>query len=138
MNVIVLDCSVTMSWCFEDETGALTEAALDSLKDMRGVVPAIWPLEVANVLVVKERQRKLTHAKSAQFVSFLSALPISVDAAQFVRVFAQVLDLARQHNLSSYDASYLELAMRLGAPLASKDQGLRVAARKAGVELFGP
>ena len=136
MRSLVVDCSVTMAWCFEDECDDLADAVLDRLADGEAWVPSLWPLEVANVLVAAERRRRLTAADSARFVELLMGLPIVVDDRSHERALSQVLAAARQLGISVYDASYLELAMRLGATLATRDTQLRAAAAAAGVPLF--
>ena len=73
----VLDCSVTMAWCFDDEATPYTEGVRDSLADMRAVVPSLWPLEVANATIVGERRKRLDEARSTRFFALLSGLPIS-------------------------------------------------------------
>jgi predicted nucleic acid-binding protein len=133
---LVLDCSVTMAWCFEDECDELADAVLGRLADGEAWVPSLWPLEVANVLVAAERRRRLTAADSARFIELLMGLPIVVDDRSHERALSQVLAAARQLGLSVYDASYLELAMRLGATLATRDTQLRAAAAGAGVPVF--
>jgi len=136
MTPLVVDCSVTMAWCFEDECDELADAVLDALADGEAWVPSLWPLEVANVLVAAERRRRLTPADSARFIELLMGLPIVVDDRSHERALSQVLAAARQLGISVYDASYLELAMRLGASLATRDTRLRAAATAAGVPLF--
>ena len=135
MRPLVVDCSVTMAWCFEDECDELADAVLDGLAEGEAWVPSLWPLEVANVLVAAERRRRLTAADSARFVELLMSLPIVVDDRSHERAFAQVMSTARQLGISVYDASYLELAMRLGSALATRDSQLRAAAATAGVPL---
>lgn len=98
--------------------------------------PPIWPLEVANVLVLSERKRRLTTAESARFIAVLTALPITVDDQTSHRAFNEVLALARAHRLTAYDAAYLELASREGLPIATLDNGLRKAARRLGIIVF--
>lgn len=136
MSPFVLDCSVTMAWCFEDECDAIADAVLDVLVEGEACVPSLWPLEVANVLVAAERRRRLKPADSARFVALLSSLPITVDERSHERAFTQVISAAREYGVSVYDASYLELAMRLGATLATRDSDLQAAAEAAGVPLF--
>lgn len=131
--MFVIDTSVTMAWCFEDEATDATEALLDRLHDEHAAVPAIWPLEVANVLLVAERRRRVSEAVVTRFVELLGQLPIQVDDAPTNMV--EVIAAGRRHALSSYDGSYLVLAERLGVPLATLDQRLADAARNAGVEL---
>jgi predicted nucleic acid-binding protein len=136
MTPLVVDCSVTMAWCFEDECDELADAVLDRLADGEAWVPSLWPLEVANVLVAAERRRRLTAADSARFIELLMGLPIVVDDRSHERALSQVLAAARQLGISVYDASYLELAMRLGATLATRDTQLSAAAASAGVPVF--
>ncbi|HOC43795.1 MAG TPA: type II toxin-antitoxin system VapC family toxin [Thermoanaerobaculales bacterium] len=136
MTPLVVDCSVTMAWCFEDECDELADAVLDRLVDGEAWVPSLWPLEVSNVLVAAERRRRITAADSARFIELLMGLPIVVDDRSHERALSQVLAVARQLDISAYDASYLELAMRLGATLATRDALLQAAAAAAGVPLF--
>ena len=130
---IVLDASITMAWCFEDEASTETGAVLQRLRDEPAAVPALWPLEVANMLVVAQRRERMTEAQAARFVDLLRRLPIHVDHGT-VDIGSLVLS-GRRHDLTAYDAWYLLLAERLGAPLATLDQSLAAAARDAGVEL---
>jgi predicted nucleic acid-binding protein len=132
--VFVIDTSITMAWCFEDEAGAATEAVLDRLREDQAVVPPIWPLEVANVLLVAERRGRLSEAQASRFLELLVRLPIDVDDSPTDT--SGIVATGRRHMLSSYDASYLLLAERLGASLATLDQALAKAARKAGVQLL--
>jgi predicted nucleic acid-binding protein len=131
----VVDCSVVMSWCFEDETDEYSDSVLDLLAGAEAVVPSIWPLEVANVLLVAERRKRLTEADSAQFLKLLSELPIVIDHETSDRALSDILFVGRQQGLSSYDAAYLELAMREGAALATQDEKLKKASKKCGVPL---
>ena len=132
----VLDCSVTMAWGFDDEATPYTDGVRDNLADVRAIVPALWPVEVANATIVGERRKRLDEARSSRFLSLLSSLPIIVDAETAARAWADTMHLARAHNLSAYDAAYLELAIRLGLPLASLDEKLKAAATAVGVPLY--
>ena len=134
MNRFALDCSLTMAWCFEDEATPYSESVLEALADGEALVPPIWSLEVANVLVVSERKKRLLPAQSRRFVELLQSLPITLDAE--VRPLGELLALARDQGLSSYDASYLDLAVRTGLPLASVDGPLLEAADRFGVARF--
>lgn len=134
----VLDGSVTIVWAFEDETDPYAEAVADSLEDVPAIVPALWRLEVANALLVGERRSRITEAKVAQFLTLLKCLPISVDDETALRAWPDTLSLARLHDLTVYDAAYLELAVRLGLPLASLDTQLKEAAAAAGVPEYEP
>jgi predicted nucleic acid-binding protein len=134
----VLDCSVAMAWCFEDEADAFADAVLGALEevDSGALVPSIWPLEVANVLVTAERRGRSTPASSNRFLELLRALPVRVDAETGPRAFGQTLAFARDLGLSAYDAAYLELASRQGVPLATRDAKLKAACKRCGVSLF--
>ena len=133
----VLDCSITMAWCFDDEATPYTDSVRDSLPDSRAVVPTLWPVEVANAVIVGERRKRLDEARSRHFLTLLTSLPITTDDETAVRAWADTMHLARAHGLSAYDAAYLELAMRLGLPLATLDGKLIAAAKAVGVERFG-
>ncbi len=132
----VLDASITMAWCFEDESNAYADAVLDSLAKSSAIAPGIWTLEVVNVLVTAERRGRIDQAGAFRFLMLLRNLPIAVESEWPGRAFAEIWSLAREYGLSSYDASYLDLAMRLGLPLATSDERLRKAAVQAGVDLF--
>ena len=136
MTRFVLDCSVTMAWCFDDEATPYTNSVRDALVDIRAVVPSLWPLEVANVLLVAERRNRLEKADTTRFLALLQALPIRVDQGTSQRALREILDLAREQELSSYDASYLELAIREGLPLATLDGRVKDAAARVGVPLL--
>lgn len=135
MSGFVLDASTALSWCFADETTAESKAALDRLESEFAAVPAIWPLEVANILAAAERRRRIDPVDMAGFVAMLDRLDIRVDTATAARGLKEILALARSEKLSSYDAAYLDLAMREGLPLATRDRELAAAARRAGVAI---
>ncbi|MGB0068085.1 MAG: type II toxin-antitoxin system VapC family toxin [Isosphaeraceae bacterium] len=135
-NNFVLDGSVTMVWGFEDEADDYAEAILERMPDLQAHVPSLWPLEVANALLVGERRRRITSAETARFLAILGAFPITVDDQTVAHAWSDTMHLARAHNLSSYDAAYLELAIRLGLPLAALDGKLKTAAGAMGVPLF--
>lgn len=132
----VVDNSITMAWSFEDETNAYADAVLDQLATTRAIVPALWPLEVANALLMGERRKRATEADTLKWISILSGLPITIDGETNVYAWKDTLHLARGHNLSAYDAAYLELAIRRTLPLATLDDKLKAAAKAAGVTLY--
>ena len=136
MSRFVLDCSVTMSWCLQDEADPRVDALLVSLPTQEAVAPSHWPLEVANVLAACERRGRVTAARIAEVLGFLDGLPIVIDDQTAMKAFGDVLALARAHQLTAYDAAYLELALRKGCPLASLDASLNETAAKLGVALF--
>jgi len=132
----VLDASVTMTWCFVDETTAYTEAVLESLTHHSALAPALWLLEVGNVLVVAERRGRMDRAGSTRFIALLEQLPIHIEQEVTPRAWREIIALAREHQLSTYDATYLQMAMRHGIPLATLDSALQKAAQRVGVELY--
>jgi len=131
----ILDCSVAMSWCFAGEGADYSDGVLNRLRSEHAVVPAAWALEVANVLLVGERRKRLTGAQSAHFLKLLSDLPIKTDEPGAAKI-PQVAGVGRAHGISAYDAAYLELAARLGLPLATRDSGLARAAAELGVAIL--
>jgi predicted nucleic acid-binding protein len=141
VTALVLDASVTMTWLLADVTGsggAYASTVLEATK-MPGavaVVPVTWALEVSNVLARTEARDVVTEAQSQAFMEMLSTLPIRADEATFAQALTDTLQLARRHKLTSYDASYLELALRAGLALATLDADLARAARRAGVKRF--
>lgn len=135
----VLDNSVCMRWCFGDGKRAelsYAERGLDALRQQNAVVPSIWGLEVANVLSRAEARGLLENQRSTAFLALLRDLRIETDTATADHALADTLDHARRYRLSSYDAAYLELALRWRLPLATLDVDLRKAAKRAGVALF--
>ncbi len=132
----VVDNSITMVWGFEDEADPYAAAILDLMPGLRVHVPALWPLEVANVLLVGERRKRIKRADSAQFLAILGTFPITIDDETTARAWGDTLSVARSQGLSVYDAAYLELAMRRGLPLATLDAKLKAAAKAVGVGLY--
>ena len=132
----VLDNSIVMAWSFEDETDEYADAVLDRLAIARAVVPALWPLEVANALLMGERRKRSTEAETIKWTGILKSLPIVIDGETNAHAWSDTLTLARGHNLTAYDAAYLELAIRRGVPLATIDGKLKLAAETVGVALF--
>lgn len=135
MNRFVLDCSIVMAWCFEDEADNYADSILELLADSEAIAPSIWALEVANVLLAGERRKRLTEADSMRFINLLGELPIIVDKETSGRALSETIAIGRRQGLSSYDAAYLEIAMREGIALATLDDRLKRAARKCGVML---
>ena len=131
----VLDASVAAAWCYEGTK--LAESVLESLsKGAEALVPSLWPLEVANVLLVSERRGRITIAQVTALLRRIARLPISVIPVGAEQAFEQLLPLARQQRLTHYDAAYLELALRQGLPIATLDAEIRQAANVTGVPLL--
>ena len=138
MNTFVLDCSLAMAWVFDDEATETTDRLLDSLTAGRAFVPALWPVEVANVLLVATRRGRIAETDWPRIRRNLDALPIRIDPASSSHIWHGVLDVAHAHDLSVYDAMYLELAIRMRLPLATLDGALAAAGRAAGLEVPTP
>ena len=132
----VIDCSVVMAWCFADESSAASHALLDRMADETAAVPSWLFLEVCNVLALAENKGRITPAQSGEFMALLETLSWQLDQAVASRAFTHLLPLCRAHGLTSYDAVYLDLAMRLHLPLATNDATLRNAAQKVRVKLL--
>lgn len=137
-DAFVIDNSVVMTWCFKDENSQHTDFILDKFEYATAFVPSIWPLEVSNVLLVAERKKRIGEADSSRFIALLSELPIIVDQETPERMIKDIFALARQYNLSSYDASYLDLAMRKGLPIITLDKRLLLAAKQSNVPILKP
>lgn len=135
-NKFVVDNSIVMSWCFRDESSKYADKILDSLEQYEAITPSIWPLEVGNVLLVAERKGRLTEADNIRFLNLINDLPITVQQETPDRMLKEILALARECHISSYDASYLDLAMKNGLPIATQDSGLKKAAKRCKVPLF--
>ncbi len=133
MKAPVLDSSVTMAWVLRDEQSAQAGAALEQVAEIGGIAPALWWVEVRNVLVIAECRGRLTQEETAAAVQAIDALGIHLDHAPDN---ASLLRLARTHGLSAYDALYLELAVRQQRPLATLDRKLSVAAQAEGIALM--
>jgi predicted nucleic acid-binding protein len=134
---LVVDSSVALTWCFEDERTPATVAVLEQIAERGGVAPALWPLEVLNALVMAERRKRLAAMQRVELAGFLRELPITLDHDTAAQAWSMTMRLADQHRLTLYDATYLELAQRLGLPLATLDQELRKAAGALGIPLRG-
>lgn len=133
---IVLDCSAVLPWVFEDEATEATDRLLESMaRGEEALVPALWHLDLGNVLLGAMRKKRIDQAGVEGFLSQLQDLEIFVDEETAARAWSKTFDLAHSHRLSVYDAAYLELALRHGAPLATLDEALISACRAAGVKL---
>jgi predicted nucleic acid-binding protein len=132
---IVVDASVTLSWCFPDEQTPLSRIVLDRLNGgEQALVPAFWSVEVLNSLLVGERRGRIAPDQTQAFLSHLEALNPTVDHASPEHVFGTVQMLCRDHKLTPYDALYIELAGRMNCPLATLDQPQQDAAKALNIE----
>ena len=123
----VLDCSVALAWVFPDEATAALDALCDSLIEDYALTPEIWPLEIANALLAAQRRGRISAEELQDIVAKLRVLSIEMDHETGEQAFTRILALAQKHNLTSYDAAYLELALRQGLPLATLDRQLQAA-----------
>ena len=136
MAVFVMDASVALAWCFEDEATNWTEAFLERLRQGdRIIVPAHWPTEVANALSIAARRRRIKPEQPQALWDELGRLPIDIEPALSTARGKDVLALGEKHNLTVYDAAYLELARRYQLPLGTLDADLRKAAQAEGLLL---
>ncbi len=132
----VIDASATLPWRFEDEATPWTESLLDRVQGGEVVrVPAHWPLEVANTLLMARRTGRITAGQISEFIKDLARLPIRIEPPSDPTEWPAILSLAEKHRLTIYDAAYLELVQRTGLPLATLDGDLRKAAQVEGVAL---
>ena len=141
MTDFVLDNSVSMRWLLASEKASdqkYAENVLESMMDVDALTPNLWHLEAISVLLGAEKRGEISLGEIERFISQLENLPIHVDPLTAHQAFNRTLVLSREYNISSYDASYLELAMREGIPLSSLDKKLVKAAKKADVEIYKP
>ena len=134
--MIVVDASVAISWCLKDESSGYADEILERVVDEGAAAPAHWPLEVANAILNAERRGRLAEEEIAGVSGLLDRLEIEIVPIELSTAMWSVLNAAREHDLSAYDAVYLGLAQFRGVPLATLDDRLRVACKSAGVELI--
>jgi len=134
---LVLDASMTIAWLFRDERSDLLQTVLRRVAAEGAAAPSIWRLEVANVLRNSVRRGRCTDEYAARCLQRLERLRITVDSETDRHAWGATRALSREHNLTLYDAAYLELAVRLHRPLASRDVALLGAARAAGLDAIG-
>lgn len=137
-KLFVLDASVALAWFFQDEADPYADAVAAEFPKAQAVVSAIWHLEIANALVMGERRGRSTLAQATAWTTDMASLPITIDDQTQAQAWGDTSNLARAHNLSAYDASYLELALRRNLPISTLDDRLRTAATAVGVEIFEP
>ena len=132
---IVIDASAALAWCFADERSTESQALLEYVSVNGAKVPQIWHLEVANALLVGEIKGRISKSHVREQLDNFDALPIIVDDKTTRNAWSDIFELARQYGLTTYDASYIELAQRLKQPLATRDKAMIAAAKKLGLEL---
>ena len=134
---LVVDSSATLAWVYSEETTEAISEILVRLTERGAWVPALWRLEVANVLEMSVRRGRHNAAFRDAALADLAVLPIHIDEETNRHAWGATARLAARHRLTLYDAAYLELAQRRGLPLATLDKGLRDAAAAEGVILLG-
>ena len=136
MSRFVLDASIVLTWCFPDENAVMARYVAGLFK--RGdtaVAPSFWPHEVLNALLVGEKRKRISKELVRSFLDDLAALPILLEQLPAGIVFGRIQRLSREHDLTAYDAAYLDLALDSGLPLATLDEDLARACQKARVRL---
>ncbi|MFO1025558.1 MAG: type II toxin-antitoxin system VapC family toxin [Acetobacteraceae bacterium] len=134
----MLDSSATLAWTLPGDGSAATDALLEAVGRDGAAVPTQWSLETANVLLIAERRGRITAAERRQALDILMALPIQIHAQPILATFSSIVDLAAAHDLTVYDASYLDPAISTALPLATLDRALRQAAHRVGLALVMP
>ncbi len=134
----VLDASIALSWCFPDESNAYADRVLDAIGPMLAVVPSIWVYEIANAMLVAQRRARITEEHWNKVANMLNALPIRTQDVTFSNTLTTITAQAKALDLTVYDAAYLDLAVRMGKPLATADRRLQEAANRMGVAEFDP
>ena len=137
MSRFVLDASIVLTWCFPDENAALAQHVADRFKQGdTALAPSFWPHEVLNALLAGEKRRRISTVLVREFLNELEALPVTLEQFSAEAVFSRIQSLSRKHSLTAYDAAYLDLALDRSLPLATLDDDLIGACKKAGVGLL--
>jgi predicted nucleic acid-binding protein len=133
----VVDSSIALTWCFEDEATQTADALLAQLTDDGAYAPSLWPLEVLDILVTAQRRGRITSEARQNRLALLHALPITIDTETAGQAWTITNMLAERYGITLLNATYLELAQRLNLPLATLNPKLRAAAQALGVPLLG-
>ena len=136
MSRFVLDASVVLAWCFPDENAAAAQRVAGMFRQGdTAVAPSFWPHEVLNALLAGEKRKRISKELVRSFLDDLAMLPIVLEQLPAGGVFGRIQRLSREHSLTAYDAAYLDLALDSGLPLATLDEDLVRASKKARVRL---
>jgi predicted nucleic acid-binding protein len=133
---VVIDASLALAWCFPDGASEYADGVLVALEGRTVMVPPVWALEITNAVLVAERRKRVKQADVRRFVELLGGLTLIEQSQTAIDTVSSVLPLARQYGLSAFDAAYLDVAVRQGAPLATLDSTLEKAGRSAGIKIF--
>jgi predicted nucleic acid-binding protein len=136
LSRFVVDASVVLTWCFPDENSGLAQHVAGMFqRGSTAIAPAFWPHEVLNALLVGEKRKRISKELVQSFLDDLATLPIGLEQFPAAVVFDRVQQLSREHGLTTYDAAYLDLAIESGIPIATLDEDLMRACKKARVRL---
>lgn len=130
----ILDCSVAITWCFEDENNDYSKFVLNYCMKHGATVPSLWKLEITNTLLVSEKRNRLYIADTVKFIDLYNSLPLNISNFNFS--IHEIIQGARSNNLTAYDATYLLTAMHEGLPIATNDKALIKACHNNGVPLL--
>jgi predicted nucleic acid-binding protein len=133
---IAVDASVALAWCFPDEASDYADSVLLAVENQTLIVPAIWAVEITNALLVGERRKRIRQPEVRRFIDLMNSLSVVEDGQPFADTVSNVLPLAREYDLSAYDAAYLDVAVRHEIPLATLDVALQKACTTAGINIF--
>ncbi len=134
MSRFVLDASIVLTWCFPDENAAMAERVAEMFKQGdTAIAPSFWPHEVLNALLMGEKRKRISKELVRGFLEDLATLPIVLERFPARIIFDRIQQLSREHSLTAYDAAYLDLALDSDLPLATLDEDLRRACKKARV-----
>jgi predicted nucleic acid-binding protein len=133
---IAVDASVALAWCFPDEASDYADSVLLAVENQTVIVPAIWAVEITNALLVGERRKRIRQPEVRRFIDLMNGLSVVEDGQPFADTVSNVLPLAREYDLSAYDAAYLDVAVRHEIPLATLDGALQKACTAAGINIF--
>jgi len=136
MIKLVIDGNLVLGWLFEDRASDYADRVLDAVVSQGGVIPAFVVTHLTDIMVDAERRNKVSQAKAGEMIDLLFSLPIEIEPLKDELAVIQVQGLARQHQLSAYEATYLYQSGRENRVLASEDQALITACRHAGVSVF--
>lgn len=134
--VFVLDTSFALAWILDEEQEKRIDAVFDLLNQRSAVVPSLWFYEVSNALLMNEKRGRLSQTDTVRAITLLNALPLIIDSDCETRAFREIIALARTHNLTVYDATYLDIAMRMSLPLATLDNSLMRASQSLHVKIL--
>jgi predicted nucleic acid-binding protein len=133
----VVDTSITLAWCFEEERTQPIMDLLYRLGQQGAHAPLLWPLEALNGLLMAQRRRRIHAQQREELAEFLRVLPVALDSETTEHAWTTTAQLADRHRLTAYDAAYLELALRRKLPLATLDHELIKAAKALGTTVLG-